>query len=191
MAFKGHIPWNKGITHTEKTRDKLRKIALKYYADGGTPWNKGKKVPQYSGEKHWLFGKHQSEEVKRKISESLKGKPSFRKGKPYPQMRGDKNPGWKGGRYEAKGYVHIRKLEHPNANNGYVLEHRLVMEEHLGRFLRFWEIVHHRNGIKNDNRIENLELLPKGKHNTQIQRVVLENLELKEKIRLLEKQLNG
>ena len=65
------------------------------------------------------------------------------------------------------GYVRIRvdsKLRphpqagHPRANNGYVLEHILVMEEVLGRYLLPGETVHHRNGIKHDNRPENLEL---------------------------------
>jgi len=54
----------------------------------------------------------------------------------------------------------IMKKEHPRAksNNGYVFEHILVMEEKIGRMLFSNENVHHINGIKDDNRIDNLEL---------------------------------
>jgi hypothetical protein len=72
------------------------------------------------------------------------------------------NPAWNGGRYEnGDGYVFVFKPDHPYAHEkGTVLEHRLVMETILGRYLDPVEIVHHRNEIRNDNRPENLQLFP-------------------------------
>lgn len=66
---------------------------------------------------------------------------------------------WKGGRIKICGYIYVYCPEHPFAVGKYILEHRLVMEKHIGRYLTKQEIVHHRNGIKSDNRIENLELV--------------------------------
>ena len=73
----------------------------------------------------------------------------------------ENNPSWKGGRKVRKdGYVFIRAPEgHPNPGKyGYVLEHRLVMEKMLGRYLETHEVVHHLDGDPGNNAPENLEL---------------------------------
>ena len=72
----------------------------------------------------------------------------------------ENNGQWKGGRYiDDNGYVNILCKGHPGADkDGYVLEHRLIMEKHLGRYLTNNEHTHHINRIRDDNRIKNLQL---------------------------------
>ena len=56
------------------------------------------------------------------------------------------------------GYISLYKPEYTQKQSGWISEHRYVMEQYLGRKLIKGEIVHHKNGIRDDNRIENLEL---------------------------------
>ncbi len=94
---------------------------------------------------HQFRGMKHSEQSKIKMSLSKVGK---------------NNPSYLSGRIiNTQGYILILNRSHPNALNGkYVYEHRFVMEQHLGRLLTSKEEIHHINGVRDDNRIENLRL---------------------------------
>lgn len=95
---------------------------------------------------------------RRTISEATQGSASYR---------------WKGDNYKYKdynGYIQIRCPNHPHASKkgGYVFEHRLTVERKMGRVLESSEIVHHLNGVYDDNREENLIVFSKKTHDNLI-----------------------
>jgi len=82
------------------------------------------------------------------------------------RLTGNKSYNWRGGRIKTSyGYVRVYAPNHPHNRFGYVLEHRLIIEKKIGRYLKPTEVVHHKNEITGDNRIENLELLDYIAHN--------------------------
>ena len=149
MAFKeGNIPWNKnkkGHKPSKETRKKMRLNNAHYWL--------GKKASAKTREKHRIRmlgntlkrGTHYSKKQREELS---------------VRISGAGNPRWKGGKQKDKsGYILVWQPNHPCANGrGYIREHRLVMEKHIGRTLLPTEVVHHVNGDHGDNRIENLML---------------------------------
>lgn len=123
---------------------------------GGTPWNKNKTGLQIA----WNKGIPMRESTKKKLSDARKGNPlyikngiknGFKKGQTSPRKG-------KGKRYVmVKGYRKLLIPDYPRADTkGYVYEHIVVAEKYLNRSLIKDEVVHHINGIKTDNRPENL-----------------------------------
>ena len=143
-----------------KPRFCSRKCFYKYEKKTGWYW-KGKKRGSPSKEtiEKWLNtrkknGYRPSIETRKKIGDMLRGRS-------YPERREENNLHWKGGKqFSGNGYIYLLKRDHPNCDKrGRFLEHRYIMEQKIGRYLLPKEEVDHINGIRNDNRIENLQIV--------------------------------
>lgn len=112
------------------------------------------------------------------------------------RFKGEKNPRWNGGRTTGNGYVLIKRPDHHRADcRGYVREHILVWEKaNKTRLPKGWH-VHHKNGVKDDNRPENLEAMSNSKHKDvipsmlrRIARLETENRRLRNELQSLRSQ---
>ena len=111
---------------------------------GCIPWNKGKTN---------IFSK----KALSNISEKLK------------KYKGEKSWNWKGGKTIMNGRVYLACPDHPRTkgrSRKRLAESILVIEKSLGRYLKTGEIVHHINGVPMDNRVKNLIVMTRAKHNT-------------------------
>lgn len=105
-----------------------------------------------------------------KISKSNKGRTPYNKNKKMSEEQKEKISISKSGGIGKKvltttGYIKVYFPDHPKSDKrGFILEHDLIMECNIGRHLEKNEIVHHKNGIKTDNRIKNLQLMTRSEH---------------------------
>lgn len=143
LGFKPGHKMNIGRVTSDETKEKIRQSKL------------GKKRPEMSGPNHPLYGKHRSEIVKQKLQRAFIGR-----------FDGKNNPNYGDGRrIDHDGYIHIYFPDHPYSDrNNCVLEHRLVMEASIGRYLTPDEIVHHIDENTQNNIISNLQLMTASEH---------------------------
>lgn len=158
-----------GIVSDYKIGSTISEISMKYGIPFRTihSWLVKLNIPRRNGgiPKGYKF----SEERNNKIAES-------RRGFKMPESAKRKISEINSCHYNGlNGYWHIKRHnggyeqaycpDHPNAHaDGYVMFHTVLMERHIGRYLNKDEVVHHINGNRSDNRIENLMLMNKKEH---------------------------
>ena len=151
----------------KRSKETLERIKTQGFKKNKAPWNKGKKtgiIPKTAFKK----GHKVSQKIREKMRIARKGHNVSTKtrekiskskiGKKRMDISKENHFKWKGGRnINIKGYILIHNPSHPCRDcKNYVLEHRLVIEAQIGRYLTSKEVGHHINEIKDDNRPKNL-----------------------------------
>jgi DNA-binding transcriptional MerR regulator len=155
---------------TGATPDQVRHLLKK----DGIPPSRAKGGACYRNLDHvraWAAEGVAVSEIARRVGTTSSKVSAFLKKHSIPRIpfrqAGENNPSWRGGRVIDKdGYVLVKSPDHPRRDrHGYVREHRLVMEARLGRLLTETEVVHHRDGGKQNNSPDNLEVFDtNGRH---------------------------
>lgn len=154
-------------------KDELERL----YASGYSMKEIGVQLNMAVGKIHKYFGIYGikprepiNEITKEKISQANKGN-TYRKGhkasevtkRRLSEAKSQRGIGHKKKRCD--GYIAIYFPDHPKStSDGFIMEHVLMMECFIGRWIKDDEVVHHKNKIRDDNRIENLQLLTKSEH---------------------------
>ena len=172
--MKGHknfVPPSKELLFAEYVlnRKTMKQIALDNGYAVGTIYNFMKKYGIDSR-------KELSDEAKARISLANKGNHHTLGQKRTAEQRARisavrkgkwKKPSEFGGHRKKRsdGYIKVYVPDHPySTKDGYVMEHILIMEKQIGRYITRDEVVHHKNHIRDDNRIENLQLMTFKEH---------------------------
>jgi len=147
------------LTHTEN-KNLCTNSGKTWFAKGGVPWNKGKKVTRTESMERYYRKQRGVKKPKPPTFSKTMQKANPPKGikiKYGPRQSDKKHRVWRGG------YVFIYKPDYPSSrknapDRGYILEHRYVMEHHIVRQIRLGEVIHHLDGRKDNNEISNLVL---------------------------------
>lgn len=108
-----------------------------------------------------LTGIKRSKETRKKMSIAVTK--AYKEGR--KKLFGNENPSWKGGVLKRMGYVYIYKRESSMADkDGYVKRANLVWFEKTGEIIKMPFLLHHKNGIKTDDRFENLQKMDRESH---------------------------
>lgn len=128
--------------------------------DNGCVFNRCMKKKRTKEEKQIIGQKISKYKIGKKLSADAKEKISIANSCNYNGLNGYGHT-----KKHNQGYILAYAPKHPNSHkDGYVMLHTILMEQKLGRYLNSNEVVHHINHNKQDNRIENLQLMTKFEH---------------------------